>query len=36
MKDGIELDQVDRRLLLAIEQNAGLSQRELAERVDVS
>jgi len=36
MQNGFEIDQIDRRLLLAIEQNAGLSQRELAEQVDLS
>lgn len=36
MPDGIELDKVDCRILHLMEQDAGLSQRELAERVGVS
>ncbi len=36
MSKAPELDQVDLRLLLEMEQDADLSQRELAERVDVS
>jgi Lrp/AsnC family transcriptional regulator len=36
MEKAIELDQVDRRILMEVEQDAGLSQRELAERLDLS
>lgn len=36
MPQTLELDQVDRRLLLALEADAGLSQRDLAERVGLS
>lgn len=36
MPEALDLDQVDRRLLFAVEQDAELSQRELAERVGLS
>jgi len=36
MADALELDQVDRRILLAMEQDAGMSQRDLADRVGLS
>ena len=36
MNDLIEIDQIDRRLLLALERDAGQSQRDLAELVGLS
>lgn len=36
MQQPLELDQVDRRILLALEADAGLSQRDLADRVGLS
>ena len=36
MPNDLDLDQIDRHLLLALEQDAGLSQRALAERVGLS
>lgn len=36
MQDALILDHTDRRILLAMEQDAGLPQRELAERVGLS
>lgn len=36
MKSGLEIDQIDRSLLTTLQQDAGLSQRDLAERVGLS
>ena len=36
MQNGLEIDQTDCRLLLALERNAGMSQREIAEAVGLS
>jgi Lrp/AsnC family transcriptional regulator len=36
MNTALEIDQVDRRILLAMETDAGLSQRDLADRVGLS